>query len=156
MNSLQNLQDNPRSCWGMSYFEGMFHGDLITYINALTAKTVPAAVVPSMIYFPDERASGSWADRALGLLGYDNDPQVLQIAIRQLFNYLSEHARIEGVRIVPMALFETLDGKTTDDYVARVEPSISGGRKMAGAYLDLLASQEVLLPPRTTEPDQAE
>ena len=37
-----------------------------------------------------------------------------------------------------MPLFNVLDGKTTDDYVARVEPSSQGGRKMAEFILDMI------------------
>jgi hypothetical protein len=37
--------------------------------------------------------------------------------------------------VVPVPLFEALDGKNTDDYVQRVEPSVQGGRKMAKLLL---------------------
>merc|ERR1712087_216414 len=37
-----------------------------------------------------------------------------------------------GTEVVPFPLFVPLDGKTSADYVERVEPSAQGGRKMAG------------------------
>ena len=37
-----------------------------------------------------------------------------------------------------MPLFNVLDGKCSDDYVARVEPSASGGKKMAEYLLDVI------------------
>ena len=37
-----------------------------------------------------------------------------------------------------MPLFNVLDGKCSDDYVARVEPSASGGEKMAEYLLDVI------------------
>ena len=40
--------------------------------------------------------------------------------------------------MIPVALFDVLDGKCSDDYVARVEPSASGGEKMADLILDKL------------------
>ena len=40
-----------------------------------------------------------------------------------------------GVEVVPLALSEALDGRTEGDYVQRVEPSVSGGRKMARLIL---------------------
>lgn len=35
--------------------------------------------------------------------------------------------------MIPFPLFQVLDGKTTEDYLQRVEPSPSGGKKMADA-----------------------
>ena len=41
-----------------------------------------------------------------------------------------------------MPLFHALDGKTTRDYVARVEPSSQGGKKMAEYLLDMIDQGE--------------
>lgn len=38
-----------------------------------------------------------------------------------------------GTEVVPFPLFEVLDGKNTEDYLQRVEPSPSGGKKMGDA-----------------------
>jgi hypothetical protein len=35
-------------------------------------------------------------------------------------------------------LFNALDGKNSSDYIARVEPSSQGGRKMAEYLLDMI------------------
>lgn len=45
---------------------------------------------------------------------------------------------IPGTEVIPLPLFNVLDGKNTDDYVARVEPSPQGGRKMAEYLLDTM------------------
>lgn len=37
-------------------------------------------------------------------------------------------------------LYDVLDGKTSTDYVQRVEPSVQGGKKMADALLAALYS----------------
>jgi hypothetical protein len=39
-------------------------------------------------------------------------------------------------------LFHVLDGKTTSDYIARVEPSPTGGKKMAEFFLDVIEDPE--------------
>ena len=39
-----------------------------------------------------------------------------------------------------MPLFEALDGRTSEDYVERVEPSLQGGRKMAALIASALTS----------------
>jgi hypothetical protein len=39
--------------------------------------------------------------------------------------------RIQGSTVIPVPLYHVLDGTNTQDYVARVEPSPTGGRKMA-------------------------
>jgi hypothetical protein len=38
-----------------------------------------------------------------------------------------------GTEVIPFPLFEVLDGKNTEDYLQRVEPSPSGGQKMGEA-----------------------
>lgn len=90
-----------------------------------------------MIYFPDENGSG-WADRALAALDYDKDPAGLQEAIRQLFRLATKRIKLSGTEVVPFPLFNVLDGKTTSDYAKRVEPSASGGQKMASLLMDVV------------------
>eukprot|EP00982_Pelagococcus_subviridis_P010148 30972-Pelagococcus_subviridis.AAC.1 len=43
---------------------------------------------------------------------------------------------VPGVEVVPVALFDVLDSKRSEDYVQRVEPSARGGEKMAAALND--------------------
>lgn len=45
---------------------------------------------------------------------------------------------IPGTEVIPVPLFNALDGKTPNDYVARVEPSSQGGRKVAEYLLDVI------------------
>lgn len=44
--------------------------------------------------------------------------------------------RIPGSEVIPVPLFHVMDGRTPQDYIARVEPSPSGGKKMAEFILD--------------------
>ena len=44
--------------------------------------------------------------------------------------------RIEGSEVIPVPLFNVLDGKQSQHYVARVEPSALGGERMAEFLLD--------------------
>ena len=45
---------------------------------------------------------------------------------------------ISGCEVIPVPLFQVLDGKNTNDYVARVEPSPSGGKMMAEYFLRII------------------
>jgi len=67
------------------------------------------------------------------MLGYDTNPGKLQAVMRQVYAWGVSQIKIPGVEIVPLALYEVLDGKDTSDYVQRVEPSVTGGEKMAKA-----------------------
>jgi hypothetical protein len=49
---------------------------------------------------------------------------------------------ITGCDIVPIPLFHVLDGRTSTDYIARVEPSSDGGRKMAEYILESIEMME--------------
>lgn len=55
--------------------------------------------------------------------------------------------RIEGSQVIPVPFFNVLDGKRTEDYVARVEPSAIGGRKMAEFLLDIIESPSTSMSP---------
>ena len=88
-----------------------------------------------MIYYPDEKMTGSWADRTLGFLGYNTNPEKLQAAIHQIFLHATSKIKIEGTKVIPFAMYSILNGKITDDYVQRVEPSGQGGYKLAKSVL---------------------
>ncbi|CEP00545.1 SGNH hydrolase-type esterase domain-containing protein [Plasmodiophora brassicae] len=135
VNSLAALSDPVKSatCRGMPHFLDMFGRRLQAYIEKLTAKARPKKTVVCMIYYPDERQSGGWADGVLNVLKYNTEPQRLQHAIKAAFEHAVSKIRIDGTDVIPLPLYAVLDGKDTDDYVARVEPSGQGGRKMADA-----------------------
>ncbi|GMH72709.1 hypothetical protein TrRE_jg11656 [Triparma retinervis] len=122
------------------YFLHLFKVRIESYLKRLLAKTRPRHVAVCMIYYPDTNPrEASWADRALGLLGYDRNPKKLQVAIRKIFELAVSEIKISGVeKITPIPLFEVMNGTDTRDYVARVEPSEKGGRKMAEFILDRL------------------
>jgi len=98
-----------------------------------------------MIYYPDERNSPSWASPALGALGYNTNPVKLQLLIRKAYEEAISKIRISNSQVIPTPLFRVLDGQNTSDYIARVEPSPSGGRKMAEFILDMIDQQSTSL-----------
>jgi lysophospholipase L1-like esterase len=108
------------------------------YIEKLVAKTKPAQILVCMIYYPDEQDEPGWAGPALGALGYNSNPAKLQMLIRKAFHEGVSRIRIPGSQVIPVPLFRVLDGKTPSDYVQRVEPSPSGGCKMAEFLLDMM------------------
>jgi hypothetical protein len=115
----------------LGYFRHMFGTRIEKYIEALTAKTKPSKILVCWIYFPDEANTPGWAGPALGALGYNRNPAKLQQLIRMVFEEAISKINIPGSTVIPVPLYHVLDGRNTQDYVARVEPSPSGGRKMA-------------------------
>ena len=93
-----------------------------------------------MIYYPDEGTEPSWAGPALGALGYNSNPAKLQMLIRKTFQEAVSTIQIEGSPVIAVPLFHALDGKNPEDYVQRVEPSPTGGKKMAELLLDIMDS----------------
>ncbi|KAF2829063.1 hypothetical protein CC86DRAFT_368171 [Ophiobolus disseminans] len=128
------------SAGSLTYFKHLFGTKVQDYIVRLTAKTKPRAVVVCMIYFPLEAQFGqqSWAELQLKALGYNSFPGQLQEAIRAMYKIATNQIKVEGTEIVPYALHEVLDGRSPDDYTARVEPNHEGGRKMAVKFVELL------------------
>jgi hypothetical protein len=110
------------------------------YIEKLTAKVKPNKILVAMIYYPDEANVPSWANGALGALGYNSHPEKVQLLIRKMFEQATSRISIGGgsVEVIPIPLFIPLDGTRSEDYVARVEPSAIGGRKMAEYLLDVI------------------
>jgi hypothetical protein len=129
------------TAWSLSHFTKMFGKQVQTYVSRLVELQKPRAVIVCMIYYPLEAGVGSqtsWADLQLRLLGYNRNPGHLQTAIRKMYDNATKRIQITGTKVVPCALFEVMDGKSEDDYTARVEPSAEGGRKMALHLKELL------------------
>ncbi|KAF3044923.1 hypothetical protein E8E11_006705 [Didymella keratinophila] len=124
----------------LKYFNHMFCDKVQDYVDHVTARTRPRAIIICMIYYPLESGLGqsSWADTQLKALGYNTWPGQLQTAISTLYRTATQKIKIEDTRVVPCALHEVLDGKTAKDYTARVEPNEEGGRKMAKRFVELL------------------
>jgi hypothetical protein len=133
-----NIRDG--TAYGLAYFIDMFRDRVQAYITTLLAGKKPKKIYVCMIYFPDEQAGGSWADFTLQALGYNADPQKLQILIETAFRLATSRIVIDGCCVVPVPLFRVMDSKNSADYVARVEPSGLGGLKIAKWIVDDFAS----------------
>jgi len=123
---------------GFGHVRHLFGTRVQEYIELITSKTKPKKILICMIYYPDEAQDSSWADTPLGALGYNSNPAKLQTIIKRMFEEATSRIRIEGSEVIPVPLFHVLDGKNTEDYVARVEPSALGGKKMAEYLLDVI------------------
>lgn len=126
----------------LGYMNHLFGTRVQKYLEKLTTKTKPKKILVCMIYYLDETPTPSWAGRALRCLGYDSNPQKLQCLIRRMFVDATSKIRISGTEVIPVPLFNALDGKTSEDYIARVEPSSQGGKKMAEYLLDIIEQQQ--------------
>lgn len=129
------------SAWALAHFKRLFGREVAKYINALVATTKPAAVIVCMIYQPLESGLSpekSWADAQLKALKYDTLPEKLQAAIRTMYAQATKKISVKGTKVIPVPLFEELDGKRAEDYVERVEPSVEGGRKMSERIRDVV------------------
>jgi hypothetical protein len=127
------------TAYGMGYLISLFKDGVTHYINQLCRKKKPKLILVCMIYFPHEQASGSWADRLLGMLGYNVNPNRLQLLIRKAFELATSQIVIPDSTVIPVPLFDVLDSRPqSKDYCERVEPSHIGGRKMAKAFSSLI------------------
>jgi hypothetical protein len=140
MNSLNDIKHNFLNCYGAKHMNKIFRYDIQNYIKKLTQYTKPYMVIVCMMYYPDENNHiASWMDKALGLLQYNTKPVIVQTAIEAIYNNSICNIKVKGTNIVPCPVFQVLDGKTTSDYVGRVEPSSTGGEKMAEMFVNILA-----------------
>ena len=117
------------------YFVILFKHQVKAYLNKVIKNKKPKKIGVCCIYYLDERNGESWANCALFCLCYCTCPSMLQYRIRKMFELATSDIKIKGVEVIPIALSDALDGKSTGDYVQRVEPSISGGQKMANLII---------------------
>jgi hypothetical protein len=107
---------------GYGYLLHLFGTRIQTYLTNLTSKQRPAKICVCMIYYPDEKSTGSWADPALAALGYNGNPRKLQALIRAVFRDATRKIKVPGCEIVAVPLFAPLNGRNSADYSQRVEP----------------------------------
>eukprot|EP00960_Hanusia_phi_P045023 756983-Hanusia_phi.AAC.3 len=115
-------------------------GRMASPVRPVPADDIPLpATIVCMVYNLDEKNNPSWANSALFCLCYHCAPGILQYRMRVAYDLGVSRVKIPGVReLIPIHLADALDGKDTRDYVARVEPSIAGGRKIACLILSKL------------------
>ena len=130
----------------LGYIRHLFGTRLQNYIEQLTSKVKPKQILVCMIYYPDEAQNvPSWANGALGVLGYNSNPSKLQLLILKIFEEATSRISIPGSEVIPIPLYVPLDGTKSEDYVARVEPSALGGKKMAEYLLDVIHQEDGML-----------
>jgi len=126
---------------GLGHFIRLFRDQTKAFVQRLIAQRKPRLVIVCMLYYLDKNAGGSWADFTLQKLGYNTDPDKLQLVMRQIYDRATSQIELDcGTPCEAVALYEALDGNTSDDYVQRVEPSSQGGLKMAKLLVDRLVS----------------
>lgn len=147
LSSQQSIEEG--SAWALRHFRNLFGTQVQKYVSNLVGTTRPRAVLVCMIYHPLESGllqEKSWADTQLKALKYDSRPQKLQAAIRTMYKQATMEIDVPGTKIIPVPLFEVLDGRKAEDYVERVEPSTEGGRKMseyfAKVIMDVLGEED--------------
>jgi len=123
---------------GVLYFIGMFRYQVQCYADRLTSLTRPAQIGICMVYNLDETNTDSWANVALCALCYSCFPSILQNRINLAFELGISQIKVPGTVVVPIRLADAMDGKCTEDYHQRVEPSVQGGQKMARLILHRL------------------
>lgn len=135
MNNIETINKGPSVAWGMNYFIDIFKNKSKDYILKLIGDKRPKKIIVCMIYYPDQKMTGGWADRTLNGLGYNTDPKKLQAAINQIFIHGTSNIKINGSKVIPFPMHKILNGKNTDDYIQRVEPSSQGGFKLAQGFV---------------------
>lgn len=126
LNDIEDLENLDRKVTGFASLQELFVDGIREYIGKLTEKTMPGRIVVTTLYYMSEMGKG-WADTPLKLIGYDSNPLFIQALLRRL--------SVEMKKLLPefqiLPLWRCLDGKTESDYIERVEPSVTGGEKMA-------------------------
>ena len=70
--------------------------------------------------------------------------QITDSNLATLQTFLCRNITIPGSKVIPVGLFNVLDGRNPEDYIARVEPSPFGADKMANYILSMIDQSERL------------
>lgn len=109
----------------------LFKVEYKNYIEELVSKTKPKMIFLCAPYYPCKIKQESWASTVLSMVGYDNNPEKSHALLQGVYEKMIREINIEGAKIFHIPFYEILDWKDEKDYVARVEPSTEGGRKIA-------------------------
>ena len=139
---ITNLSEISPETSGMPHFIEIFKHFTEKYIKSLTMKNKPSKVLVCGMYFPDENQTNSWANTSLQLLNYNKNPVKIQNIIGALFKFATSNIKVSNINIVPVPMFKVLDGKNTQDYDNRVEPSVIGGKKLCSLFLKMAKIQK--------------
>ena len=112
------------------YLVDIFKTHIECYIKALTTRKVPKKIVVCAIYYPCLKGTG-WADTTLNLMQYKTRYKDIHKIIRMIYRHATSKIVIPGATIIPCPLYKVLDCNDEQDYIQRVEPSPTGGMKMA-------------------------
>jgi len=127
---------------GMGHLLTLFNNDTQNYIQRIVSKCNGGIhIIVCMIYYPALEISHSWADTALSALGYDRNPQRLQLLIKSAYEHGTLKIKIPNCSVTGCPLYEVLDPRNQEEYEARVEPSDVGGLKMAQSFFELIKEQ---------------
>ncbi|CAN8064856.1 unnamed protein product [Agarophyton chilense] len=124
-------QTYTASSLGFSHLVSLFGYAVQKYITRMLSGRRPRLVVICGLYFPDEALVPSWASFILRALRYNSHPEGLQRLIESVYEAAASTFQILGVRVVTVPFYRVMNGKDTNLYVARVEPSEQGGQAMA-------------------------
>ena len=148
------LHKNP----SFGYFVNYFVTGIRKYVEKLTKYVRPQHVIVVFPYFPSLTGTG-WADTALMLMGYGQWPGRLQLIMRSIYDAVTQELiGTTGTGLTVLPLYDIFDPRIEKDYVARVEPSASGGKKIAAAIVRItcppVPEGEVVTPPQGPKVDQ--
>lgn len=134
--STEGTQEHDRA---LDHFVQIFKNKTEAYVQRLATKSQPRLVVVCMLYYLDETPGHGWCESMLAAMQYNTSPEILQKLLQSVYRKATERIEIPNMHVIPLPLFTVLDGKDTTDYCERVEPSVTGGRKMAKLIADVIA-----------------
>mmetsp|Transcript_13718 Transcript_13718/g.28161 ORF Transcript_13718/g.28161 Transcript_13718/m.28161 type:complete len:341 (+) Transcript_13718:425-1447(+) len=137
-NSLDRIKNDPDRIWGMRGILHVFLDQVQQYVDQIISKTKPKKVVVCSLYFLLESSDDSWASLPLRILRYNHRPEILKELIRAVHRQVNQRISFDGTVVRVCPLFDAMNSQDPADYVARVEPSVEGGRKIAELILDYI------------------
>lgn len=128
--SVDSIEDYTKKPNGFDYLVKLFTEGTVNYLKNMTKdfSIKPKQIIITTLYYFGIHGKG-WADTTLNLVGYNRNPALIQAILRRLTYEMEQRVSIPRIKILP--LWKCMDGTNEEDYVDRVEPSVSGGEKIA-------------------------
>lgn len=118
----------------LSPLRALFHDELKAYISRICQNQKPSQIILCSYYYPCINGGTGWADKMLRLAGYHRHPEKIQ----KLFDIIANDVMPVSSDFTRINLSTILSAEDETDYISCVEPSVSGGKKIAHRFCESL------------------
>lgn len=115
-----------------------FQINLKKYIKDIIGQVKPKLIIICGFFFPCFHEQDSWANNMLNLIDYKKNYNKIHSVTKSIYEHGIKSIEFDDIEIKTIPLYEVLDFKDKNDYVARVSASDEGGFKIGRELIRII------------------